>query len=43
VTLRRQPMAPMRDDLLALFDRAELNKYYTEPELPPATGEETTS
>ena len=34
VTLTRQPMPPMRDDLLALFDRAELEKYYTEAELP---------
>jgi succinate dehydrogenase / fumarate reductase flavoprotein subunit len=41
VKLRRQPMAPMRDDLLALFERAELKKYYTDPELPPAKGEET--
>ncbi len=41
VALRRQPMAPMRDDLLSLFDRDELKKYYTDPELPPATGEET--
>jgi len=40
VALRRQPMIPMRADLLALFDRAELKKYYTEAELPPA-GEET--
>ena len=38
VTLKRQPMAPMRDDLLALFDRAELKKYYTDAELPPETG-----
>jgi len=37
VTLRRQPMAPMRADLLALFDRDELKKYYTDTELPPAT------
>jgi succinate dehydrogenase / fumarate reductase, flavoprotein subunit len=36
VTLRRQPMTPMRDDLLGLFDRAELDKYLTEEELPPA-------
>jgi succinate dehydrogenase / fumarate reductase flavoprotein subunit len=36
VAIRRQPMAPMREDLLALFDRAELTKYYTEAELPPA-------
>ena len=34
VTLRRQPMTPMRDDLLALFDRAELAKYLTDAELP---------
>jgi succinate dehydrogenase / fumarate reductase, flavoprotein subunit len=39
VTLRRQPMAPMRDDLLALFDRAELKKYLTESELPAAAKE----
>jgi hypothetical protein len=25
----------MREDLLALFDRGELKKYYTEAELPP--------
>jgi succinate dehydrogenase / fumarate reductase flavoprotein subunit len=41
VVLKQQPMAPMRDDLLALFDTGELKKYYTEAELPPA-GEETT-
>jgi succinate dehydrogenase / fumarate reductase flavoprotein subunit len=34
VTLRRQPMTPMRDDLLALFDRDELAKYLTDEELP---------
>ena len=39
VTLRRQPMEPMREDLLALFDRAELKKYLTEEELPPAPEE----
>ena len=39
VSLRRQPMPPMRDDLLALFDRDELKKYYTDAELPPS-GEE---
>ena len=33
VVLTRQPMIPMRDDLLALFDRAELKKYLTEEEL----------
>jgi len=36
VVLTRQPMLPMREDLLALFDRGELKKYYTEEELPPA-------
>jgi succinate dehydrogenase / fumarate reductase, flavoprotein subunit len=35
VSIRSQPMVPMREDLLALFDRAELKKYYTEAELPP--------
>jgi succinate dehydrogenase flavoprotein subunit len=39
VSLKRQPMTPMRDDLLALFDRGELTKYLTEAELP-AAGEE---
>jgi succinate dehydrogenase / fumarate reductase flavoprotein subunit len=34
VVLTRQPMAPMREDLLRLFDRSELKKYYTEEELP---------
>jgi succinate dehydrogenase / fumarate reductase flavoprotein subunit len=37
--LKRQPMAPMRDDLLGLFDRNELKKYLTEEELPPAAEE----
>jgi succinate dehydrogenase / fumarate reductase flavoprotein subunit len=40
VVLKQQPMVPMRDDLLTLFDRDELKKYYTDEELPPA-GEET--
>src|SRR5690348_8222231 len=43
VILARQPMAPMREDLLALFDRDELKKYYTDEELPAevtATSEE---
>jgi len=35
VAIRQQPMTPMREDLLALFDQAELKKYYTEAELPP--------
>jgi len=39
VRLTRQPMPPMRDDLLALFDRAELSKYLTESELPAAAEE----
>jgi succinate dehydrogenase / fumarate reductase, flavoprotein subunit len=37
VTLKKQPMVPMRPDLLALFDRDELKKYYTDAELPPET------
>jgi len=41
VSLRRQPMEPMRMDLLELFDVAELKKYMTEDELaglPAAAG-----
>ncbi|GAA1561423.1 fumarate reductase/succinate dehydrogenase flavoprotein subunit [Actinomadura kijaniata] len=34
VELRRQPMDPMRDDLLALFETDELKKYLTGEELP---------
>jgi succinate dehydrogenase / fumarate reductase, flavoprotein subunit len=41
VALRQQPMVAMRPDLLALFDRGELTKYYTDEELPPAAAEET--
>jgi succinate dehydrogenase / fumarate reductase flavoprotein subunit len=37
VALKKQPMTPMRSDLLALFDRGELTKYYTDAELPPET------
>jgi succinate dehydrogenase / fumarate reductase flavoprotein subunit len=33
VTLKRQPMVPMRTDLLELFDVAELHKYMTDEEL----------
>jgi succinate dehydrogenase / fumarate reductase, flavoprotein subunit len=33
VVINKQPMIPMREDLVALFDRAELKKYYTEEEL----------
>jgi succinate dehydrogenase / fumarate reductase flavoprotein subunit len=42
VRLVKQPMPPMREDLLALFDRSELKKYLTEEELPAASeGEES--
>jgi succinate dehydrogenase / fumarate reductase, flavoprotein subunit len=49
VTIAKQPLAPMREDLLALFDVAELKKYMTEEELAdlpakapvPAVTEET--
>jgi succinate dehydrogenase / fumarate reductase flavoprotein subunit len=49
VTIAKQPLAPMREDLLALFDAAELKKYMTEEELAdlpaqtpvPAVTEET--
>jgi succinate dehydrogenase flavoprotein subunit len=34
VRITRQPMEPMRPDLLALFDRDELKKYLTDEELP---------
>jgi succinate dehydrogenase / fumarate reductase flavoprotein subunit len=37
VTLKRQPLEPMRADLLELFDREELKKYMTAEELA-ATG-----
>jgi len=33
VTLTRQPMVPMRTDLLELFDVSELHKYMTDEEL----------
>jgi succinate dehydrogenase / fumarate reductase flavoprotein subunit len=33
VTLTRQPVPTMRNELLSLFDRAELAKYYTSEEL----------
>jgi len=36
VAVARQPMVPMRADLMGLFDRDELAKYYTGEELPPA-------
>jgi succinate dehydrogenase / fumarate reductase flavoprotein subunit len=34
VVVTKQPMPPMREDLMELFDRAELKKYFTEEELP---------
>ncbi|HEY2549286.1 MAG TPA: fumarate reductase/succinate dehydrogenase flavoprotein subunit [Streptosporangiaceae bacterium] len=40
VTVSRQPMIPMRSDLLGMFERSELNKYLTDEELPP-DGKET--
>jgi succinate dehydrogenase / fumarate reductase flavoprotein subunit len=33
ITVEEQPMVPMREDLLALFTRAELSKYLTRDEL----------
>jgi succinate dehydrogenase / fumarate reductase flavoprotein subunit len=39
VELTRQPMVPMRPDLLALFDRDELKKYLTDDELPGTAAE----
>jgi len=39
--VRQQPMAAMREDLLALFDLSELKKYYTDAELPPAAATAT--
>jgi len=41
IAIRQQPMAPMRPDLLALFDTDELKKYYTDAELPPAAATAT--
>jgi succinate dehydrogenase / fumarate reductase, flavoprotein subunit len=38
VTLRRQPMEPMRTDLLELFDLGELKKYMTDEELAGLPG-----
>ena len=35
ILVTRQPVPAMREDLLALFDRSELEKYMTEEELPP--------
>ena len=33
IKLTRQPLSPMREDLLALFERSELKKYMTDEEL----------
>ena len=33
ITLTRQPLPTMRDDLIVLFDRSELKKYLTDEEL----------
>ncbi|HEY3951860.1 MAG TPA: fumarate reductase/succinate dehydrogenase flavoprotein subunit [Streptosporangiaceae bacterium] len=38
VRLTRQPMVAMREDLLLLFDGAELKKYLTDDEIPAAAG-----
>jgi succinate dehydrogenase / fumarate reductase flavoprotein subunit len=37
VVLKRQNTDPMREDLITLFDRDELEKYLTEAELPGGT------
>ncbi|HLH59708.1 MAG TPA: fumarate reductase/succinate dehydrogenase flavoprotein subunit [Streptosporangiaceae bacterium] len=34
VALTRQPVVPLRPDLMALFERSELKKYLTDEELP---------
>jgi len=38
VSLKRQPIVPMRTDLLELFDVSELKKYMTEEELAGLSG-----
>ncbi|TDC54932.1 fumarate reductase/succinate dehydrogenase flavoprotein subunit [Actinomadura sp. KC345] len=43
IELKRQPMTPMRDDLLGLFENDELKKYLTAEELPAALAEEVES
>ncbi len=43
VTLQRQPMVPMRKDLLELFDVSELKKYMTEEELAGLPGAAATA
>jgi succinate dehydrogenase / fumarate reductase flavoprotein subunit len=39
VSLKRQPIVPMRTDLLELFDVSELKKYMTEEELAGLPGD----
>jgi succinate dehydrogenase / fumarate reductase flavoprotein subunit len=39
VAINRQPLPPMREDLLGLFDVEELKKYLTLEELPTTAGE----
>lgn len=43
VRLRRQPVPEIRQDLLELFERTELSKYLTEPELTRLDGGGTTT
>jgi succinate dehydrogenase / fumarate reductase flavoprotein subunit len=43
VKLARQPVVPMRDDLLGLFDLAELKKYLTDDELAGLTAGSSTA
>jgi succinate dehydrogenase / fumarate reductase, flavoprotein subunit len=39
IDVQRQPMSPMRADLIGLFERDELAKYLTDEELPAAVEE----
>ena len=43
ITVQEQPMPPMREDLLALFKRAELGKYLTDDELATLPAERSES
>jgi succinate dehydrogenase / fumarate reductase flavoprotein subunit len=38
IAITEQPITPIRPDLLALFERSELEKYLTDEELPAADG-----
>jgi succinate dehydrogenase / fumarate reductase flavoprotein subunit len=40
ITISKQPVPAMREDLMALFDRAELQRYMTEEELPAVPAEQ---